>query len=149
MKTPIDFGLFCAHSGSEHGVIYFSFSSCISGSELPAEKLKQFIEMFRLVKKKVLWKFENDAIPNLPSKPAAANVESCFGAQKCEIIFKARRYFWHTGCANGFHPTNSEMPSDAWTRCKRCIVRNLSICFPLIASEYKYVKDDPPTTYSC
>lgn len=54
-------------SGSEEGVIYFSFGSCIQSADLPAEKLYAFIETFRLLKQKVLWKFENETIPNMPS----------------------------------------------------------------------------------
>lgn len=54
-------------SGSEHGVIYFSFGSCIRGSDLPPKKIETFLETFRLMKQKVLWKFENETIPNLPS----------------------------------------------------------------------------------
>ncbi|XP_031632283.1 UDP-glucuronosyltransferase 1-8-like isoform X2 [Contarinia nasturtii] len=53
-------------SGSEFGVIYFSFGSCIRSVDLPEEKLLAFIETFRLLKQKVLWKFENDTLPNLP-----------------------------------------------------------------------------------
>lgn len=33
---------------------------------MPADKLKAFIESFRRVKQKVLWKFEDETITNLP-----------------------------------------------------------------------------------
>lgn len=35
--------------------------------DLPTDKLNAFIETFRLLKQKVLWKFENETLPNMPS----------------------------------------------------------------------------------
>lgn len=54
-------------NGSEHGVIYFSFGSCIRSVDLPMEQLYAFIETFRLMKQKILWKYEGDVLPNMPS----------------------------------------------------------------------------------
>lgn len=34
---------------------------------MPTEKLHAFIEAFRGLKQKVLWKYEDESIPNLPS----------------------------------------------------------------------------------
>lgn len=34
---------------------------------MPKERLNAFIETFRLLKQKVLWKFENETLPNMPS----------------------------------------------------------------------------------
>lgn len=48
-------------------MIYFSFGSCIRSADLPKEKLEAFVETFRLLKQKVLWKFENETLPNMPS----------------------------------------------------------------------------------
>lgn len=48
-------------------MIYFSFGSCIRSVDLPPEKLHAFIETFRLMKQKILWKFENETLPNMPS----------------------------------------------------------------------------------
>lgn len=48
-------------------MIYFSFGSCIRSADLPGDKLNAFIETFRLMKQKVLWKFENETLPNMPS----------------------------------------------------------------------------------
>lgn len=51
---------------SAEGVIYFSFGSCIRSIDMPEDKLAAFIETFRSLKQKVLWKFENDTMTNLP-----------------------------------------------------------------------------------
>lgn len=48
-------------------MIYFSFGSCIRSVDLPKDKLNAFIETFRLLKQNVLWKFENETLPNIPS----------------------------------------------------------------------------------
>lgn len=48
-------------------MIYFSFGSCIRSADLPPKQLQAFIETFRLIKQKILWKFENTIIPNMPS----------------------------------------------------------------------------------
>lgn len=54
-------------NGSEHGVIYFSFGSCMPAVEVPTEKINMFVETFRGLKQKVLWKFENESLTNIPS----------------------------------------------------------------------------------
>lgn len=51
---------------STEGVIYFSFGSCIRSIDMPEDKLNAFIETFRSLKQKVLWKFENETIKDLP-----------------------------------------------------------------------------------
>lgn len=53
-------------SASETGVILFSIGSCVRGADLPIEKRDAFIESFRKLKQKVLWKFEDETLPNLP-----------------------------------------------------------------------------------
>ncbi|EDW66951.1 UDP-glycosyltransferase UGT5 [Drosophila virilis] len=52
--------------GAKHGVIYFSLGSNLRSSDLPLEKREAFVETFRNLKQRVLWKFEE---PNLPGKP--------------------------------------------------------------------------------
>lgn len=52
---------------SRDGVIFFSLGSCIRSIDLPEDKLNAFIETFRSLKQRVLWKFENETIKNLPS----------------------------------------------------------------------------------
>lgn len=51
---------------SSDGVIYFSLGSCIRSIDLPRDKLNAFMDAFRLLKQRVLWKFENETIENLP-----------------------------------------------------------------------------------
>ncbi|XP_036332575.1 UDP-glycosyltransferase UGT4-like [Rhagoletis pomonella] len=52
---------------AEHGAIYFSFGTMINSKDMPAEKLDIFLNVFRQLKQRILWKFENDSIPNLPA----------------------------------------------------------------------------------
>lgn len=65
-KLPTDIQKFMDNANNE-GVIYLSFGSCIRSVDLPAEKLNALLDTFRTLKQKVLWKFENETIPNLPS----------------------------------------------------------------------------------
>lgn len=53
-------------SASDTGAIYFSIGSCIRSADMPSEKLSAFIEAFRGLKQKVLWKYEDENIQNLP-----------------------------------------------------------------------------------
>ncbi|KAI8128479.1 UDP-glucuronosyltransferase 2B18 [Lucilia cuprina] len=54
--------------GAENGAIYFSLAiSCVQSKDMPAEKLKIFLEVFASMKQRILWKFENESIANLPS----------------------------------------------------------------------------------
>lgn len=48
-------------------MIYFSFGSCVRSVDIPTKQLNVFIETFRRLKQKVLWKFENETMPNMPS----------------------------------------------------------------------------------
>lgn len=52
---------------AEHGAIYFSLGSQVESKDMPAEKLRIFLQVFSQLKQRVLWKFENDTITNLPS----------------------------------------------------------------------------------
>ncbi|XP_017479994.1 PREDICTED: UDP-glucuronosyltransferase 2B15-like, partial [Rhagoletis zephyria] len=51
---------------AEHGAIYFSFGTQVETKDMPLEKLQIFTDVFRQLKQRVLWKFENDSIPNVP-----------------------------------------------------------------------------------
>ncbi|KAH8242766.1 hypothetical protein KR032_001882, partial [Drosophila birchii] len=51
---------------AEHGAIYFSLGSQVRSADMPAEKLKIFLNAFARLKQRVLWKFEDDKLPNLP-----------------------------------------------------------------------------------
>lgn len=46
---------------SEHGVILFSLGSHLQSSQLPKEKIDTFINVFKNLKQRVIWKFENES----------------------------------------------------------------------------------------
>ncbi|XP_044248981.1 UDP-glycosyltransferase UGT5-like [Drosophila takahashii] len=52
---------------ASHGVIYFSLGSQVRSADMPPEKLKIFLDVFGSLKQRVLWKFENESISNLPA----------------------------------------------------------------------------------
>lgn len=52
-------------SASE-GAIFFSLGSYVKSSDMPKDKLKAFFEVFRNLKQKVLWKFEDETMVNVP-----------------------------------------------------------------------------------
>lgn len=54
-------------TANQTGVIYFSLGSYVKSTDMPRDKLEAFVESFRGLKQKVLWKYENDSITNLPS----------------------------------------------------------------------------------
>lgn len=51
---------------AEHGVILFTMGSIIQGVDWPVEKREAFVRAFGKLKQKVLWKYENDTLPNNP-----------------------------------------------------------------------------------
>ncbi|XP_054737744.1 UDP-glucosyltransferase 2-like [Anastrepha obliqua] len=51
---------------AENGAIYFSLGTQVQSKDMAPEKLKVFLDVFRQLKQRVLWKFENDSIANLP-----------------------------------------------------------------------------------
>ncbi|XP_054738721.1 UDP-glycosyltransferase UGT4-like [Anastrepha obliqua] len=53
--------------GAENGAIYFSLGSQVESKDMPAERLRIFLDVFRNMKQRVLWKFENESIINLPA----------------------------------------------------------------------------------
>ncbi|XP_044571308.1 UDP-glucosyltransferase 2 [Drosophila ananassae] len=53
--------------GATHGAIYFSLGSQVRSSELPPKKLKIFLDVFGTLKQRVLWKFEEESLTNLPA----------------------------------------------------------------------------------
>lgn len=52
---------------AHHGVIYFSFGSNIQGSDMPQRLQETFIETFKNLPQRVLWKFEGKIPSNVPS----------------------------------------------------------------------------------
>lgn len=51
----------------ETGAIYFSLGSYVKSIDMPKDKLQAFIDSFRKVKQRVLWKYEDESIQGLPS----------------------------------------------------------------------------------
>lgn len=49
------------------GVVYFSFGSVVKATQLPKYQVEMFIRQLGQIKQKVLWEWESDDLPNLPS----------------------------------------------------------------------------------
>jgi len=48
------------------GVVYFSLGSNVKSSTMPEAKRAMFLNAFRQIKQKVLWKWETDQLPGKP-----------------------------------------------------------------------------------
>ena len=64
-KLPEDLQLFL--DNHPEGVVYVSFGSTVKPSEMPAERKQIFLDTFRQLKHPVIWKWDEDDIPNLSS----------------------------------------------------------------------------------
>jgi glucuronosyltransferase len=53
--------------GAEHGLIYISFGSFLKSSEMPKEKFQAMLTVFKQLKQRVLWKWESEQAPDLPT----------------------------------------------------------------------------------
>lgn len=53
-------------NNSDAGVIYFSLGSMIKGDTFPEEQRKAFVRAFSRLPQRVLWKWENDTMPDKP-----------------------------------------------------------------------------------
>ncbi|XP_017866749.1 PREDICTED: UDP-glucuronosyltransferase 2B15 isoform X2 [Drosophila arizonae] len=51
---------------AKDGAIYFSLGSQVRSADFPPEKIQMFLGVFSSLKQRVLWKFEDDKLPNLP-----------------------------------------------------------------------------------
>lgn len=51
---------------AKHGVVYMNFGSNVRSSELSKEKKDAFLKVFGQLKQTVLWKWEEDDLPNKP-----------------------------------------------------------------------------------
>ncbi|XP_055379342.1 UDP-glycosyltransferase UGT5-like [Condylostylus longicornis] len=51
---------------SPRGVIYFSLGTNLKSSDIPQEKLKAILNVFKKLKQRVLWKWEDEYLPNCP-----------------------------------------------------------------------------------
>ncbi|KAH8254190.1 hypothetical protein KR032_008816, partial [Drosophila birchii] len=53
--------------GAKHGAIYFSLGSQVRSAEMSPGKRKIFLDVFGSLKQRVLWKFENESVTNIPA----------------------------------------------------------------------------------
>lgn len=51
---------------SKHGVVYFCLGSMLRGASLKNETMKAFIDVFAKLPQRVLWKWEDDTMPDKP-----------------------------------------------------------------------------------
>ncbi|XP_075152982.1 UDP-glycosyltransferase family 301 member D1 [Haematobia irritans] len=51
---------------SSNGVIYFSLGSYVKSTYMPADRILVLLNAFGKLQQNVLWKYENDSLPNLP-----------------------------------------------------------------------------------
>ncbi|XP_053664500.1 UDP-glycosyltransferase UGT5-like [Anopheles marshallii] len=63
-KLPVDIQRYMDEASD--GVIYFSMGSMLKGRNFPEEKRAAFVNVFRGLKENVIWKYENDSLPNKP-----------------------------------------------------------------------------------
>lgn len=63
---PLDPELKAILDSAKEGVIYVSWGSMIRAESLPEEKRNSLLKAFGSFKQKVLWKWENETLPNQP-----------------------------------------------------------------------------------
>lgn len=52
---------------AQHGVIYFSLGTLLKTSQMTLDKLNTFLHTFKMLKQRVVWKYESDTIVDIPS----------------------------------------------------------------------------------
>lgn len=52
---------------AEHGAIFMSLGSFVRSADMPEEKAVAILEAFDKLKQRVIWKWEDDKVPNLPA----------------------------------------------------------------------------------
>lgn len=63
---PLDPEIKAVLDSAKDGVIYVSWGSMIRAESLPVEKRNSLLKAFGSFKQKVVWKWENDTLPNQP-----------------------------------------------------------------------------------
>lgn len=74
---------------AEHGVVYFSLGSNVKSIALPEAKQQLFLNVFRKIKQKVLWKWERDDLPGRPD-----NVKIQKWLPQTDVLGEAVRNFF-------------------------------------------------------
>lgn len=64
VSSPQDLQQFL--DSAKDGVVYFSLGSNVRSEAMPEAKRRVFIEAFKQIKQKVLWKWESDVLPGKP-----------------------------------------------------------------------------------
>uniref|UniRef100_A0A1W7R8N0 UDP-glucuronosyltransferase n=1 Tax=Aedes albopictus TaxID=7160 RepID=A0A1W7R8N0_AEDAL len=53
--------------GAKDGAIYFSLGTNLKSSDMPRDKLEAILNVFRSMKQRVVWKYEDESVEGLPS----------------------------------------------------------------------------------
>lgn len=96
IKEPeaIDGKLLSIMDSSEHGIIYVSWGSLIRAETLPVDKRIELLEAFGSLKQTVLWKWENDTLPN---KPDNVHIQKWMPQREILCHPKVNVFFTHGG----------------------------------------------------
>eukprot|EP00095_Tigriopus_kingsejongensis_P003057 snap_masked-scaffold101_size371023-processed-gene-0.12 protein:Tk03057 transcript:snap_masked-scaffold101_size371023-processed-gene-0.12-mRNA-1 annotation:"udp-glucuronosyltransferase 2b16" len=65
-NKPLDQDLQRWIEGADHGVIYVSFGSVLSGSQMPKHILEKFVHVFNKLKQRIIFKWEVDQLDGKP-----------------------------------------------------------------------------------
>lgn len=79
---------------SEHGIIYVSWGSMIRAETLPENKREGLLKAFGSFKQTVLWKWENDTLPN---QPANVHIRKWMPQREVLCHPKVRVFITHGG----------------------------------------------------
>ncbi|XP_038209882.1 UDP-glycosyltransferase UGT5-like [Zerene cesonia] len=79
---------------SRNGVVYVNFGSNVRSSELPENKKRAFLNVFKRLKHTVLWKWEDD---NMPDKPPNVIIRKWFPQRKILAHPNVKLFIGHGG----------------------------------------------------
>lgn len=65
---PNDLQLFL--DGAQDGAIYFSFGTYVKSNAMPPERLKIILNALKQLKQRVIWKYDDESIQNIPLFPS-------------------------------------------------------------------------------
>ncbi|XP_066998494.2 UDP-glucosyltransferase 2 [Anabrus simplex] len=90
-----------------HGVIYFSLGSMINGSTLPEEKCRAFLEAFRELPQRILWKMDGKVLKDIP-----ANVKTSSWLPQIDVLNhpNVRAFISHGGLHSTEEAVYTGMP---------------------------------------
>lgn len=90
------------------GVVFVSWGSMVRATSLPADKRESLVQAFGALKQRVLWKWENDTIPNQPR-----NVRISKWLQQRDILChpNVRAFVSHGGLMGSSEAAHCGVPS--------------------------------------